>query len=832
MNSQYETWLKFFDKTDGGIYTLCSDFFNGYSFNGITIDCIPDVSSIHTIVRQADTQKYEPLYAVFKSHSSKENAVMTEIVTPPIKLLDIPIYAENGFRDTTVCIKPVTRLTFASGWYINKPDKPKNEDDTRLLYRSRFSRNFYFTNKGEVVSTYTKGTVDVFTFLSALSGLTFKQISEYFPFPQIKMYYTSLLSKNPNLNKITRAQCCEKVLSVFFKDYTRVNNDPVENLNVQFFKYSRNIAGKEKLLRLSAMESYQRFLGYKIKEVILGDKSAEGEYITSQYATKLDTEIKVYECVLENTSGNTVTVKRKYCESFTRNLSVDEIFDAYYQYLLFLNGIGEMHDNSSLANLIAEPIDKVVSRAIEQVLTIALNKIESNISSGALNPFEALESTIHNALTNKKDATYREERKNTDIIGMIKSASINRTLDITNTISEVDTNYKIKCVDSSELRDVHHSHYGRIDMNDTPESKEVGLTLSLAVNSKIDEYGFITTPVYKVTDGVVDKSKKVYINYLEEEYKYIAPFNAHLDSTDVGEEFDLVEECTYNGTVVTVPRKLVSYRRCSAEDAYGSTLGLVPLLTSNGSKRFSLASSGYKQAMPLINGERPFLSTGYAQHDAGVVRVSEIISKAFSEKGLTIDLDAPITITFEGSVDKEDVTEMSFDLSRSIYGIKRVTYNTMGISRSISNTHRHYSLNSTVSNGEYKFVVVNGKVTKDDIVLHSNDISVVNKPVTTIGDSEVDNLDAVTDHDIAVGQNVKVLFKTFEGFGYEDSVQLNERFVNQYGLAAVWSIRVEHEIKRNISSKSKSSSFGKVLYNGKEVSYIEEMVIKLINRIS
>ncbi len=49
-----------------------------------------------------------------------------------------------------------------------------------------------------------------------------------------------------------------------------------------------------------------------------------------------------------------------------------------------------------------------------------------------------------------------------------------------------------------EVRDVHHSHYGRMCPIETPEGANIGLITSLAILAKVDEYGFLTTPYYKV----------------------------------------------------------------------------------------------------------------------------------------------------------------------------------------------------------------------------------------------------------------------------------------------------------------------------------------------
>ena len=58
------------------------------------------------------------------------------------------------------------------------------------------------------------------------------------------------------------------------------------------------------------------------------------------------------------------------------------------------------------------------------------------------------------------------------------------------------------------MRDVHHTHYGRICPIETPEGPNIGLISSLGCYAKINTLGFIETPYRKVENGKVDFSAK------------------------------------------------------------------------------------------------------------------------------------------------------------------------------------------------------------------------------------------------------------------------------------------------------------------------------------
>src|ERR1043165_10164951 len=59
-----------------------------------------------------------------------------------------------------------------------------------------------------------------------------------------------------------------------------------------------------------------------------------------------------------------------------------------------------------------------------------------------------------------------------------------------------------------EVRDVHHSHYGRICPIETPEGPNIGLIGSLATYGQINQYGFIETPYRKGRKVLTHKDKQ------------------------------------------------------------------------------------------------------------------------------------------------------------------------------------------------------------------------------------------------------------------------------------------------------------------------------------
>src|SRR5207253_3928097 len=96
-------------------------------------------------------------------------------------------------------------------------------------------------------------------------------------------------------------------------------------------------------------------------------------------------------------------------------------------------------------------------------------------------------------------------------------SQLSQFMDQTNPLAELTSKRRLSALGPGglsreragfDVRDVHHSHYGRICPIETPEGPNIGLIGSLATYGRINEYGFIETPYRKVkrTISADDKS--------------------------------------------------------------------------------------------------------------------------------------------------------------------------------------------------------------------------------------------------------------------------------------------------------------------------------------
>lgn len=784
MNYQRKRWDVFFRT---GIYDMFEEYFKDLEYCGFKISATPDPSQITSLQRQGSVQETAPLYVDWKIQNINSKSGVSDISYPAVKLMDIPLFAEDGFKGKNSTEEAVSRLIYASGWYIDVADKNTKTYKTRLIYRGKYGRVFYITDTGKVYSARNNNnSIPIMVFLKAVTGYSFDRLLLFYK--DIPNFIDYIFTTD----EIPYETACKETIEVLRGAKDISLGTAANTLNNWIYGYVSIRAGEEKIPRYLDMESWHRCHGMRII-------SAKGEgastlkadtVITTEIAERMDKQYKITECTVRDESGKEHVIKRCYAEGFTNSLTPNEILYAYYQYLLYMNGIGSIHDGQELSNLILEPMDKICSWSISSHLNDFVESIIANINADKFNPLAGLEN-----LSSKPD---RDKNKNDkDIISIISSLNSNRTADITNTVSEVDLAGKVKRENSNAQRDVHYSHYGRLDMNDTPESEEVGLTISLCSHSDIDRYGFITVPLYKVENGKTDRNKTVMLSYLDEKWQYIAPVDCNLDNY---QDNELVPNCTLNGKIVSAVKKLITYQRRQSEDYYGSTLNAVPGVTWNGTKRFTLASSAFKQACPLMRPERPYLSTGFAKNDTGVIRTQDVITEYFASLGKRdIHIPKNITIQLKEWEQTDKVVEATFELSSPIEGVTIVKYVTLGMTHSINKTMREYKLTSSSRDHQYVY---------NEIVLRSNDINISRRDVEAISTPNITDHDykRIADHDIALGQNLRVLYKTFKGFGYEDSVILNRRFVDNYGLATVSTVTIKSDNKKHRSGKKKEFS--------------------------
>jgi DNA-directed RNA polymerase subunit beta len=170
-----------------------------------------------------------------------------------------------------------------------------------------------------------------------------------------------------------------------------------------------------------------------------------------------------------------------------------------------------------------------------------------------------------------------------------------------------------------EVRDVHYTHYGRMCPIETPEGPNIGLIVSLANYTRVNDYGFLETPYRKVKDGKVTKDIE-YLSAMDEEKYFIAQANAALK--DNGSfEADQVS-VRKSGDYTTKNPEDIQYMDVSPKQVISVSSSLIPFLEHDDANRALMGSNMQRQAVPLVNPEPPRVGTGMESkcaYDSGVL---------------------------------------------------------------------------------------------------------------------------------------------------------------------------------------------------------------------
>ena len=280
-----------------------------------------------------------------------------------------------------------------------------------------------------------------------------------------------------------------------------------------------------------------------------------------------------------------------------------------------------------------------------------------------------------------------------------------------------------------EVRDVQPSHYGRICPIETPEGPNVGLVGHLASFARINPYGFIEAPYFKVKNGKVTDHVD-YLSAQEEERHCIAPASVPLsESGKILPEIppDKVE-ARVKGEPAEVEISKIDYIDVSSKQFISVATSLIPFLQNDDASRALMGSNMQRQAVPLIRPEPPLVGTG-------------------TERNVARDSGQGILARAPGVVKEADARHI------------KVEYEEKG-----KRIEQNYELQTFVRTNQYscfhqKPIVKKGERFKK-------------------GDVLADGA-AISEGRLALGRNILVCFLPLRGGGFEDSITISEKLVKE-----------------------------------------------------
>ncbi|MDX2243166.1 MAG: DNA-directed RNA polymerase subunit beta, partial [Leptolyngbyaceae cyanobacterium bins.302] len=311
------------------------------------------------------------------------------------------------------------------------------------------------------------------------------------------------------------------------------------------------------------------------------------------------------------------------------------------------------------------------------------------------------------------------------------SSQLSQFMDQTNPLAELTHKRRLSALGPGGLtreragfavRDIHPSHYGRICPIETPEGPNAGLIGSLATHARVNAYGFIETPFYKVEDGRVLKDQAPnYMTADEEDDLRVAPGDIPMDEEGriQGEQVPV----RYRQDFTTTTPDEVDYVAVSPVQIISVATSLIPFLEHDDANRALMGSNMQRQAVPLLRPERPLVGTGLeaqAARDSGMVIVSRT--------------DGEVVFVSADAIRVRDDQGKEHDYQVQKY--QRSNQDTCLNQRPI------VFIGDRVSAGQ---VMADGSATQEG--------------------------------ELALGQNIIVAYMPWEGYNYEDAILISERLV-------------------------------------------------------
>jgi DNA-directed RNA polymerase subunit beta len=233
----------------------------------------------------------------------------------------------------------------------------------------------------------------------------------------------------------------------------------------------------------------------------------------------------------------------------------------------------------------------------------------------------------------------------TTVIGsFFGSSQLSQFLDETNPLAALTHKRRISALGPGglsreragfEVRDVHHSHYGRFCPIETPEGPNIGLISSLSTYAKFNQYGFLETPYFVVKKGKVSR-EIVYLSADIEDKYAIAQANAIIGSDNRFVNPQVL--CRQKGDFPYLPPDQINFMDVSPKQLVSVAAGLIPFLEHDDANRALMGSNMQRQAVPLLMPEAPMVGTGLeakAAYDSGVMVVARhdgVVDKVYADR--------------------------------------------------------------------------------------------------------------------------------------------------------------------------------------------------------
>ncbi|MGL4982586.1 MAG: DNA-directed RNA polymerase subunit beta [Treponemataceae bacterium] len=380
-----------------------------------------------------------------------------------------------------------------------------------------------------------------------------------------------------------------------------------------------------------------------------------------------------------------------------------------------------------------DDIDHLGNRRIRSVGELLTNQLKQS--------FSRMERIVKERMSMKETDTMKPQDLISikPIVASIKeffgSSQLSQFMDQVNPLAELTHKRRLNALGPGglsrdragfEVRDVHYTHYGRMCPIETPEGPNIGLIVSLAIYTRVNDYGFLEVPYRKLTDGKASQEVE-YLSAMDEDRYYIGQASVHLDEKGVFHTDQI--SCRRYGDYITREPKDVQYMDVSPKQIISVSAALIPFLEHDDANRALMGSNMQRQAVPLLFPEPPRVGTGMEAkcgYDSGVL----IKAKRAGDVVWVSAEEIRVKPTTQKHADDYDVYPL--------FKYQRTNQDTCYHQKPIVKLGDHVEVGGLIADG----------------------------PATFKGE-------------LALGRNILVGFVPWNGYNYEDAILISQRVVKE-----------------------------------------------------
>ncbi|MBQ3031125.1 MAG: DNA-directed RNA polymerase subunit beta [Anaerotignum sp.] len=415
-------------------------------------------------------------------------------------------------------------------------------------------------------------------------------------------------------------------------------------------------------------------------------------------------------------------IKENIHELLPKHITLEDIF-ASINYVMHLDyGYGNVDDIDHLGNRRIRSVGEL----LQNQFRIGLSRMERVVRERMTT--QDLAVVTPQALINVRPVTAA-------IKEFFGSSQLSQFMDQNNPLSELTHKRRLSALGPGglsreragfEVRDVHHSHYGRMCPIETPEGPNIGLINTLSTFARINEYGFIEAP-YRKVDHSGDEPRVtdefIYVTADEEENYNVAQANEPLDENG----YFVHKKVTgrYREEIIEVDRHQIHLMDVSPKQMVSVATALIPFLENDDANRALMGSNMQRQAVPLLVTDSPVVGTGMeykTAKDSGICAIAKV--------GGIVE-----------RVSADEIVVRNDNSQRDVY--KLIKYQRSNQSTCL-NQKPIVDLGQRVEAGQ---IIADGASTCKG--------------------------------ELALGKNPLIGFMTWEGYNYEDAVLLSEKLVQE-----------------------------------------------------